>query len=100
MERQHCRAARIIFGFPLDMPTVDVLATAKWNTLVHQYKLSIIKLFYKGFYGMLPHALPEQSITHSYKSVSRMKNGLIAPRFGQRTVKTTLPIEGLSYGTP
>ena len=26
LERQHCRAARIIFGFPSDMPTVDVLA--------------------------------------------------------------------------
>ena len=32
LERQHCRAARIIFGFPPDMPTVDVLATVKWNT--------------------------------------------------------------------
>ena len=26
LERQHCRAARIIFGFPLDMPTAGVLA--------------------------------------------------------------------------
>ena len=33
LERQHCRAARIIFGFPPDMPTVDVLATVKWNAL-------------------------------------------------------------------
>ena len=29
LERHHCRAAKIIFGFPLDMPTADVLATVK-----------------------------------------------------------------------
>jgi len=44
LERQHCRAARIIFGFPPDMPTVDVLATVKWHTLTYMYKLSLIKL--------------------------------------------------------
>ena len=35
LERQHCRAARIIFGFPPEMPTVDILATVKWNTLTY-----------------------------------------------------------------
>lgn len=29
LERHHCRAAKIIFGLPLDMPTADVLATVK-----------------------------------------------------------------------
>ena len=63
------------------MPAVDVLATVKWNTLMHQYKLSIIKHFYEGLYGMLPHALAEQLITHSNISVSRITNGLIASSF-------------------
>ena len=27
LERQHCHAAKVIFGFPPDMPTVDVSAT-------------------------------------------------------------------------
>ena len=44
------------------MPTADVLATVKWNTLTYQYKLSLIKLFYKGYDGVLPHALAEQLI--------------------------------------
>ena len=39
LERQHCRAARIIFSFLWNMPTADVLATVKWDTLTHQYKL-------------------------------------------------------------
>ena len=46
LERQRCRAARIIFGFPSDIPTAEVLATVKWDTLTHQYKLSLIKIFY------------------------------------------------------
>ena len=35
LERQHCRAAKIMFVFPSDMPTADVLATVKWNTLIY-----------------------------------------------------------------
>ena len=46
LERQRCRAARIIFGFQSDIPTAEVLATVKWDTLTHQYKLSLIKIFY------------------------------------------------------
>ena len=61
---------------------------------MHQYKLSIIKLFYKGFYGMLPHALAEQLITHSNRSVSRMKNGLIAPRFASKYGQNSIAYRG------
>ena len=94
LERQHYRAARVIFGLPLEMPTVDVLATVKWNTLMHQYKLSIIELFYKGFYGMLPHALAEQLITQSNISVSRITNGLIAPSFASKYGQNSIVYRG------
>ena len=50
----------------------------KKDTLTHQYKLSFIKLFYKGYYGMLPQALAEKLIIHSKRSVPRTKHGLIA----------------------
>ena len=36
---------------------------------------------------MLPHALAEQLIIHSNRSVSRRKHGLIAPRFASNYVK-------------
>ena len=49
---------------------------------------------------MLPHALAEQLIIRSNKSVSRTKHGLIAPRFASNYVKTPLPIEGLSSEKP
>ena len=94
MERQHCRAARIILGFPSDMPTADVLATVKWDTLTHQCKLSLIQHFYKGYFEMFPHALAEQFIIHSNRSVSRTKHGLIAQRFASNYVKNSIAYRG------
>ena len=76
------------------MPTADVLATVKLDTLTHRFKLSLIKLFYKGYYGMLPHALAEQLIIHSNRSVSRTKHGLIAPKFASNYDKNSIAYRG------
>jgi len=32
LERLHCRAARVIFNFPKDLPSVEALIRAKWDT--------------------------------------------------------------------
>ena len=90
MERQHCRAATIFFGFSPDMPTVDILATVKWNTLTHLYICSLIKLFFKGHHGMLPRTLAEELI----RSSSRLKHGLIAPKFSSKYVQNSISYRG------
>ena len=94
LEKQHCRAARIIFGFPSDMPTVDVLATVKWNTLTYMYKRSLIKLFFEGYYGMLPSTLAEELIIHCNRPSSRLKHGRIAPRFSSKYVLNSISCRG------
>ena len=76
------------------MPTADVLATVKWDTLTHQYKLSLIQLFNKGYFEMFPHALAEQFIVHSNRSASRTKHGLIAQRFASNYVKNSIAYRG------
>ena len=43
---------------------------------------------------MLPHALAEQLIIHSNRSVSRTKYGLIAPIFASNYVKTSIAYRG------
>ena len=48
IERLHCRAARIIFNLPKDMPTNDVLKSVQWFTFSLYHKLDILKLFYKA----------------------------------------------------
>ena len=76
------------------MPTADVLATVKWDTLTHQYKLSLIQLFNKGYFEMFPHALAEQFIIHSNRSASRTKHGLMAQRFASNYVKNSIAYRG------
>jgi len=95
LERQHCRAAGIIFGFPPDMPTVDVLATVKWNTLTYMYKRSLIKLFFKGLYhGVLPCTLAEELIIHGDRPSSRLKHGLKASSFASKYVQNSISFRG------
>ena len=54
LERLHCRAARVIFNFAKDLPPVEVLTRAKWDTLRTLYKQSILKLTYKMYHNDLP----------------------------------------------
>ena len=72
------------------MPTVDVLATVKWNTLTYMYKSSLIKLFFKGYNGMLPSTLAEELIVHGDRPSSRLKHGLKAPSFTSKYVQNSI----------
>ena len=76
------------------MPTVDVLATVKWNTLTNMYKRSLTKLFFKGYYGMLPGTLAEELIIHADRPSSQLKHGLIVPSFASKYVKNSISYRG------
>ena len=68
LERLHCRAARIIFNLPKDMPSTEVLDRAKWDTLRNTYKLSILKLIYKIYHNDSPSCMARlvTKFQHSY----------------------------------
>ena len=74
LERLHCRAARVIFNFAKDLPSVEVLTRAKWDTLRTFYKQSILKLTYKMYHNVLPSCMT----THIVKSQSsyNLRNSL------------------------
>ena len=46
LEVLHCRAAKVIYNFPLEMPSAEIYQYTKWSTLNYLYKLRLIKLFY------------------------------------------------------
>ena len=94
LERQQCSVARIIFGFSSDKPTTEVLSSTKWNSLTHIYKLSLIKLLYKGYIGALPHALAEQLINYNTRSASRLRHGLTAPSFTSKYMQNSIAYRG------
>ena len=57
------------------------------------YKRSLIKLFFKGYPGMLPGTLAEELIIHGDRPSSRLKHGLYRV-LHPNTLKTPFPTGG------
>lgn len=94
LERLHCRAARLIFNFPKDLPSVEALTRAKWDTLRTYYKNSILKLIYKMYYNdsppcMTAHIAKSQS---SYNLRNSLK--LEIPHFKSNIKKSSVSYRG------
>ena len=53
-------------------------------------KSSLIKLFFKGYHGMLPSTLAEELVVHGDRPSSRLKHGLIAPSFTSKYVQNSI----------
>ena len=54
LESIHCRAARVIYNLPRDMPSEDVRKTANWDSLFDTYKVKIATLIYNtGIYNRI-----------------------------------------------
>ena len=94
LERLHCRAARIIFNLPKDMPSTEVLDRAKWDTLRNTYKLSILKLIYKIYHNDSPSCMARlvTKFQHSYNF--RKKHLLIPPSFNTNSMKLSTSYRG------
>ena len=90
----HCRAARIIFDLPKDMPSTEVLDRAKWDTLRNTYKLSILKLIYKIYHNDSPSCMARlvTKFQHSYNF--RKKHLLILPSFNTNSMKLSTSCRG------
>ena len=94
LERLHSRAARLISNFPRDLPSVEALTRAKWDTLRTYYKNSILKLIYKMYHNdsslcMTAHIAKSQS---SYNLRNRLK--LETPHFKSNIKKSSVSYRG------
>ena len=90
LERLHCRAARVIFNFSKDLPSVEALTRAKWDTLRTYKKHSILKLIYKMYYNDSPPCMS----THIAKSQAsyNLRNSLKLeiPHFKSNSKKSSV----------
>ena len=57
LESIHCRAARVIYNLPRDMPSEDVRKTANWDSLFDTYKVIIATLIYNIYNRITPSCL-------------------------------------------
>ena len=65
VERLHCRASRIIFNLPRDMPSKEVLAYDQWPTIFLYYKIDIFKIFAKAHNESQPELLSKNVYTET-----------------------------------
>ena len=91
----HCRAARILFNLPRDMPSTEVLTYAQWQSISLHYKTDILKIFYKGHNDELPALLSESICTRRRNTYSLWgKHSLAVPRFETKYMKDSLAHRG------
>ena len=57
LESIHCRAARVVYNLPRDMPSEDVRKTANWDSLFDTYKVKIATLIYNIYNRRTPPCL-------------------------------------------
>ena len=91
LESLHCRAAKLIYGLTQDMPTIEVLKTAKWDSLHFMYKVKLATLAYKIFHDCTPpsmgHILTKKtSPTHHLRTA----NTVTVPRFHTYFMKNSI----------
>ena len=95
IERLHCRAARIIFNLPKDMPSNEVLKYDQWFTFSVYYKLDILRLFYKANNDRLPEPLMKSILDNSSHGYSlRGKQLSSIRRFKSRFMKDSVRYKG------
>ena len=94
LESLHCRAARVIFNFPKDLPSVEALTRAKWDTLRTYYKHSILKLIYKMYFNDSPPCMTAH-IAKSQPSYNlRNSLKLEIPKFKSNIKKSSVSYRG------
>ena len=71
-EMIHCRAARVIFNLPRDMPSVEVRKVAKWDSLFDMYKVKIATLIYNIYNRTTPTCM--ENLIHRRKTKYDLRN--------------------------
>ena len=90
LEVLRCRAARVIYNLPHDIPSAEVYQYTKWSTLNYLYKLRLIKLFCRVVNGETPAALSHLADKACVTYSLRRSNKIIVPRFNSYFVKNAI----------
>ena len=92
IERLHCRASRIIFNLPRDMPLKEALTYDRWSTIFLYYKMDI---FFKAHNDGLPELLSNNIYIERRNGYSLWGGDFLSvPRFETRFMKDSLAYRG------
>ena len=94
LEPIHCRAARVIYNLPRDMPSEDVRKTANWDFLFDTYKVKIATLIYNIYNRITPPCLEHIIQRKEHKYDLRHQHRVSAQRFETYHVKNSISRRG------
>ena len=81
LKSTHCRAAKVIYNLPRDMPSGDIRKTANWGSLFDTYKVKIATLIYNIYNHITPSCLQHIIQRKEHKYDLRHQQRVSAQRF-------------------
>ena len=100
LESLHCRAARVIFRLPRDMPSIEVLEEVKWDSLTQIYKIRLAQLAYKVYNNITPASMSHIIEKTANKYKLRNAHKVNVPRFNTYYIiymKSSCSLQELCY---
>ena len=94
MESIHCRAARVLYNLPRDMPSEDVRKTANWDSLLDTYKVKIATLIYNIYNRITPSCLERIIQSKESKYDLRHHHRVSVQRFETYYMKNSICYRG------
>lgn len=96
LESLHCRAAKLIFNWPWDMPKSDVLSKAQWSTIETTYKVNLAKLMFKIDKKTLPISILDttEEVDVNTKKNLRSNANIKVPKFNTYYMKNSFSRRG------
>lgn len=96
LESLHCRAAKLIFNWPWDMPKSDVLSKARWSSIETTYKVNLAKLMFKIDKKTLPISILDttEEVDVNTKKNLRSNANIKVPKFNTYYMKNSFSRRG------
>ena len=94
LESIHCRAAKVIYNLPRDMPSEDVRKTANWDSLFDTYKVKIATLIYNIYNRITPSCLEHIIQRKESKYDLRHQHRVSVQRFETYYMKNSISYRG------
>ena len=94
LQALHCRAARLIYNLPWDMPSKTVMEVTNWDSIYDMYKINLVKLFYNIVSGKTPPLISDLVMWREAQYNLRGHKKVTVPRFSTKFMKHSIRFRG------
>ena len=94
LQALHCRAARLIYNLPWDMPSKTVMEVTNWDSIYDMYKINLVKLFYNIVSSKTPPLISDLVMWREAQYNLRGHKKVTVPRFSTKFMKHSIRFRG------